>query len=290
MLNLIKRCREAIVQLFVIVCAFSAITLLPASAQAAGTALEVGVLPNVSARVLMDQYLPMQGYLSRRLGQSVQVSTAPDWREFYQRARRGDYDVVIAAANVARLMEKDLGFRAVLVYGPKIPALLIAARRSEGADPQRLLQGNAVAMANPASLVVFEGLNWLARHNLEVDRDFRTLIVRRDDSVGSAVLRGEAAVGMLSMGEYLGHPEAVREQLRVVSTMAEVASFIVCVNPSLAAPQVLELRSALLEFGQGTDEGKQFFNRTGFKTIMPVNEKDMVVLDSFVDKTRNALD
>lgn len=258
-------------------------------ANAAGNALEVGVLPNVSARVLISQYEPMQSYLTQRLDQTVTVSTAPDWREFYQRVKRGEYQVVIAAANVARLMEVDLGYKPILAYDPKIPALLIAAKGAN-TNPAALLKGKNIAMANPASLVVFEGVNWLAKLGLESGRDFQMSVVRRDDSVGSAVVRGESAAGILSMGEFRSHPEALREQLMIVTTMAEVASFVVSVGKEMPADKVNQLRAALLTFSQNSEEGKQFFQRSGFRAISPVSERELTALDAYVEKTRKALD
>lgn len=251
--------------------------------------LELGVLPNVSARVLVTQYEPMQSFLSQRLGRSVAVSTAPDWREFYLRVRKGDYDVVVAAANVARLMERDLGYRPLLAYEPRIPAILIAAK---GADStlNPLISGKTVAFSNPASLVAFEGQGWLSQRGLEAGRNYQTLAVRRDDSVGSAILRGEAAAGILSMGEFRAHPEAVRDQLTVVATMTEVPSFIVATRKDLASAQVDAIRTALLAFSQGSEEGRQFFQRSGFRAISPIADKDLAGLDAFVDRTRKALE
>jgi phosphonate transport system substrate-binding protein len=264
--------------------------LLPVSAVvAAEPVLQIGVLPNVSARVLASQYEPMQAYLSQRLKQAVEISTAPDWREFYQRVKRGDYQVVVAAANVARLMEKDLGFKPLLAYEPKIPALLIAPLANT-ASVARLVQGKSVALANPASLVVFEGLQWLGGKGLDAGRDYQVLQVRRDDSVGGAVLRGEAAAGILSMGEFRAHPDNLRAQLSIVSTMAEVASFLVCVAKDVDAERTAQIRSALLAFAQNSEEGKLFFQRTGFKGIVAVNERDLNGLNLYVDKTRNALE
>lgn len=258
-------------------------------AQGNAATLQVGVLPNVSARVLLTQYESVQAYLSQRLGLAVAVSTAPDWREFYQRVRRGDYAVVIAAANVARLMERDLGYHPILAFEPRIPAILVAAKGTDAALPA-LLNGKAVVIANPASLVAFEGQDWLAQRGLEAGRNYQTLRVRGDDSVGSAILRGDAQAGILSMGEFRAHREAIREQLTVLATMAEVAGFIVCVSKELPTAQVEALRAGLLAFGQGTDEGRQFFQRTGFRAITPVSERTLAAMDPFVDRTRKALE
>ena len=186
---------------------------------------------------------------------------------------------------------RDLGpgYRPLLAYEPRIPAILIAAK---GADStlNPLISGKTVAFSNPASLVAFEGQGWLSQRGLEAGRNYQTLAVRRDDSVGSAILRGEAAAGILSMGEFRAHPEAVRDQLTVVATMTEVPSFIVATRKDLASAQVDAIRTALLAFSQGSEEGRQFFQRSGFRAISPIADKDLAGLDAFVDRTRKALE
>ena len=59
---------------------------LPRAAWSQGsTALEIGILPNISARVLLAQYQPMRTFLTQSLGRPVQLSTAPSWNAFHAR-------------------------------------------------------------------------------------------------------------------------------------------------------------------------------------------------------------
>lgn len=251
--------------------------------------LELGVLPNVSARLLLTQYQPLQSHLSQKVGRPVQVSTAPSWREFYQRAKAGQYDIVVAAGNVARLAEKDLGFRPLVSYEPLVPALFITRKGDTAAAPS-VLKNQSLALANPASLVAFEGLRWLRSQGLEAGTHYKTLQVKTDDSVGNTVLRGEAAAGVLSMGEFRAHPAAVREQLTVHTQFAEVASFLVSVNPRMDGRLAEQIRAALLAFDANLEEGRLFFERTGFKGIVPLQPAALSKLDAHVDSTRQLLD
>ena len=82
--------------------------------------LEIGVLPNISARALMAQYQPMREFLERELKRSVQVSTAPNWVAFHQRTMADEYDIVITASHVARLAQVERRYIPILVYVPDI--------------------------------------------------------------------------------------------------------------------------------------------------------------------------
>ena len=272
---------------FVVMCALLGALFVGSTSTVLGDekSLEIGVLPNVSARQLMIQYEPMQQFLSKALGRKAAFSSAPDWPTFYQRVKQGDYQVVVAASNVARLIEKDLGYRPILAYQPRIPALFVTAA---GPTPPlgELLKGTGVGLANPASLVAFEGLRWLEGQNL---RGFKIFRVRGEDSVGNAILRGDAAAGIMSMGEFRSHPAEIRERLKIHTQIKDVPSFIILVAPGLPVAQANQLRAELLIFASQSDEGRQFFERSGFKAIVPVDESELVSLDVFVEATRNAL-
>ena len=284
LLDMLQRLRT---QASCVLCAMA--TAWGAQALAAETGLEVGVLPNVSARVLMTQYEPMQNHLSKHLGLPVQVSTAPNWREFYQRIKQGQYQVVVAAGNVARLAEKDLGYKPLVSYEPQVPALFVTGK-GVVTPPPALLTGRKLALANPASLVAFEGLRWLEQQGLVAGKQYQTLLVRADDSVGNTILRGEAVAGVMSMGEFRAHAPEVRDQLTIHTKFADVTSFVVIVNPKVDPALAERLKKLLLGFDAQVDEARLFFERSGFKAIVPLNSVAMQQLDAHVDSTRKMLD
>ncbi len=257
-------------------------------ANPAAGALEIGVLPNVSARVLMNQYQPMREFLTAALARPVQVSTAPDWSVFHRRALDLDYDVMITAAHMARLAQLDRGYVPQLSYVPRIKALLIApVDRPINAAAQ--LRDQAVALSNPQSLVTLRALQWLADEGLVRDRDFRTVRTPADDSVGNVVLRGDAVAAICSGGEFRVIPEAIRAQLQVQRTIAEVASFVVMTSPKLSQADARSIRECLLEFPSGSDEGRRFLAATGFAGIQALEPGVMEAMDGYVAPTRQLL-
>lgn len=270
-------------------------TALLSGLATAGTALaqsdaplEIGVLPNISARVLLAQYQPMRDYLARVLKRPVQVSTAPNWVAFHQRTLALEYDLAITAANLARVAQLDGGLRPLLSYMPKIKGMLIHARARPIASVTAL-RGQTLALSNPKSLVTLRGMQWLAEQGLQRDRDFKTTGTPTDDSVGNVVVRGDAIAAMLSGGEYRAIPDAIRAQVDILVTFAEVSSFVVVASPKLASAELGILREQLLAFSGGSDEGKAFFASTGFTGIREVEPGLMESLDPYVDSTRRSM-
>lgn len=250
--------------------------------------LQVGVLPNVSARLLATQYEPFQAHLTQKTDRQVIVSTATDWSSFYRNVKADQYDLVVSAVHVARLMQVDLGFRPLANYQPNVKGLFVTTKANADKNVQGV-KGSQVALANPASLVAFEAERWFDRQGFKIEVDYKILKVRGDDSVGLTLVRGESAAGVLSMGEFNAHPPAIRDQLKIVQVFVEVPSFVVMASPRLTQDMTTTFAKQLADFSEASAEGKLFEERTGFKIKGSVNDKDLQAMDVFLDKTRRLI-
>ena len=250
--------------------------------------LEIGVLPNISARVLLTQYQPLRGYLEREMHRQVQVSTAPDWTTFHRRTAALEYDIVVTAAHVARLEQVEHGYVPLLAISPNIKGLIVSAKTRPLANIAAL-QGQTLVLSNPQSLVTFRGIQWLAENGLRAGTDFKTINTPTDDSVGNVVARGDAVAAMLSGGEYRTIPEAIQSQLQLLTAFAEVPGFIVLANPRMAAADRQAIKETLQRFASGTDEGKTFFQLTGFVALREPEPGLMEGMDAYLAQTRRAL-
>lgn len=257
-----------------------------ASAQSSG-GLTIGVLPNVSARVLFAAYQPMREHFERELGQKVEIATAPDFKTFSERTFKGDYDLVVIAPNLGRVAQLDAGWELLGVYEPRIPALAVTAVENPDNSAAQI-RGKALAMANPQSLVALVALDWLRGQGLQAGSDFRTVVTANDDSLGSVLRSGEAPVAIMSRGELRAKPPEMQARLRVMHEIAQVPGFFVMANPRLDAARRRRLKSLILGFPT-TDDGKRFLGLAGFTGIRESTEADLRFLDPFNETTRRGL-
>ncbi len=255
-------------------------------AQDTARALDFGVLPNLSPRVLLAQYRPLGQFLEKRLQRPVQVATAPNWTAFYQRTAAREYDLVVTAANMARVAQLDSGYVPLVAYAPQIKGLIAVAK----AAPMRSiadLKGGRLALSNAQSLVTLRGMQWLAEQGLKRDVDFRTVPTPNDDSVGNLVLRGECIAAMVSGGEFRAIPEELRERLQLFTTFAEVPSFIVAASPRLGGTAAAaQMQQLLLDFARDSDEGRAFFAASGFTGMVAATPAALQSLDVYAADTR----
>jgi phosphonate transport system substrate-binding protein len=251
-------------------------------------ALEIGILPNISARVLLAQYTPLRDFLSRRLGRSVQVSTASSWGVFHQRTMALEYDLVVTASHIARVAQLERGFIPLVMYEPPIKGL-IACAKARPLKGIADLSGQTLVLSNPKSLVTLRGFQWLEEKGLVRGRHFATINTPTDDSVGNVVLHGDAIAAMLSGGEYRAIPEAIKDQIQVVTTFAEVPGFVVLANPRLAPELIQSMQQELLHFSSEAPEGKAFFAATGFTAMRELPAGMMASMDTYLGATKAML-
>jgi phosphonate transport system substrate-binding protein len=122
---------------------------------ATGTQLRVGVMPTLGARIIATQYEPMQAYLSKRLETYVILSTAADVANFYRNIQAAQYDIVISAAHIARLIQTLHGFIPIANFQPDAKCVLVTLKGAES-FLKSLKKKPQISHSDPASLLTFE--------------------------------------------------------------------------------------------------------------------------------------
>jgi phosphonate transport system substrate-binding protein len=256
-----------------------------AGAQNVG-AFQIGVMPNVSARIILTNYRPMREYLAEKLGRTVEIATATDLREFQRRTLEGAYDLVFTAANLALVAEEDGKLAVLGGFEPPIPALFVTRKDTPAPSPEAL-RGKALALANPQSLVAMSAKANLAAAGLRADVDYRTIWARNEDSLAQLLSGGEAPIAAMSMGEFRVLRDQIRQTLEF-REFARVPNFIALAGKPMAPEALGQLRAMLGGFAE-TDLGREFQTLTGVQRIRGVPDADRAAIAPVLAETRAAL-
>ena len=200
--------------------------------RAAPAELVLGLLPNVSAALVMAQYEPLRQQLEIP-GTAVRLALPSSFRGFARALLAGEFDLAVAAPHFARVAQLDAGLVPLAMFEPRIGAVLVVPAGSDlpGATA---LRGHQLSFANPGSLVAIAGLRWLATLGLEAGRDFDINPARTDFGVGRLLLTGGADAAILSASELRALPADEQSRLRVLETFQRLPNFIVVAHPRLA--------------------------------------------------------
>ena len=264
------------------------VVVVPPLPAAADAPLVIGVLPNIAASALIPQYDMLRRYLERVGGHKVRVVVPANFKAFFDSAMGGEFDIAVSAPHLARVLQLERNLVPLVIYEPRINALLIAPADSAFAGP-RDLRERAVAYANPQSLVAMYGQQWLRQQNLEAGKDFEVKSARTDLGVGRMLLSGDVAAAIMSNGEFRALPPEESSRLKVVEVFARIPNFVVLAHPRLEQARIAKLRSQFKAFLADTEDGLPFAKATGFSGMIDADDVLLRELDPYVAQTRRAM-
>lgn len=259
---------------------------LTAFGQGINSEILIGVVPNVSARIINTNYQPMAEYLAKGLGRKVAITTGTNFPNFYQRALANEFQIMVTAPNLARVSQVDGNWEAIAVFEPGIPGLLVGL--SDRPSNLEFLRGKKLAVANPQSLVALASINWLNSQGYANGKDYEILRIANDDSLGISLKTGDAAFAVMSQGEFNAKDPELKKILSPVTTFVKLPGFFIMVNTKVASTEKQKIKELILDFPK-SEQAKQFFSLTGFTGLNPPTSEQLKFLDSFVTITRQGL-
>ena len=257
-----------------------------ALAQAPPAPLRVGVFPTISPTQLLTNYQPFRAYLARELGRSVEIFTAKDFPAFHRETAAGNFDLILTAAHLARVAQRDFDWLPLAHYTEDNRSILLMATKQPLASVKELA-GRNVAVANRTALVNIIALHWLAEQGLRAGSDFQVLSVPSFSGAAHAVQGGDAALGIVSTATLKQVPPQVASGVRVFRELPSIP-YSWAISPKLRgeAPRV---QAALVKFSDKLPEGKRFFDATQHGGIEPVTDAFLRSIDPYLDETRRLL-
>jgi len=260
----------------------------PPVAAADKATLEIGLVPNVSARTLLAAYQPMRAFLEQQLGQPVQLFTAPDFKTFYQRTARAEYDVILTPAHFARLAQTEAGYVPLATYRRELSALLIVARDNPIKDISDL-RGKSVAVVDPLAIVTMRGLQWFKEHALQPNIDFTVRISAPHNTAVHAVMHGDTEAAIVGSGPYRIMPSELRAGTRILAILGSVPNATFLASPKLPAGAAERIRAALLAFADSS-EGRKFNADYGYGGMLAVDPENLSAMDGYAAEAKKRLE
>lgn len=249
-------------------------------AQAEEKPFVLGVAPHTSARVILEMYQPLRRHLESRLGQPVEVRTAPDFNEFARRALAQEYDLAITTGHQARLFQTDADYLPLLTYQADFKAVALVDRKGRIKTPTDL-RGTTVLGLSPTSLVTLWGQHWLKQQKLaEINLQY----ISAADSVSRQVLAGEAAAAFTSLANYQKLPAEQRDQLRILAESEPMAGRVYLLNKR-AGNRLAFVDGALWSFA-GAAEGQTYFAQNKLDGYRKLRPRELEAMDPYAAETR----
>jgi len=241
--------------------------------------LQVGILPTLSARALLKNYQPLQFYLERELKRPVELSTAPDFRTFYYNIIEGKYDVVVTAPHMARLAQTEAKYVPLASYKAVNRAILLEAKDKPLRSIQDL-KGKALAFGDRHALIVIQTLHYLLEQGLREGVDYTLLETQSHNSAAYSVQSHQSILAITAPSGFKNTPDAIKDSVQIYATLPALPSLTWMAHPRMAS-EVPMIKAALIGFTSNIEEGRQFFEATGYIGLHDISNAEMKLLDPY---------
>lgn len=241
--------------------------------------LVFGIFPYVSQAQLMQVHAPLKTQLEQKLGQPIDMVTAPDFPEFLARTQRGEFDIILTAPHFGRLAEVRDGYVRLAKTGHEVQGIFLVAADS---DIKRIkdLKGKTVMIAQPISVVYQLAEETLRKQGLIHGKTVTVLETRTHNNALAAPTRKEADAAVTGQGLWAQATPEVKAQLREIGATPAVPGFMLMAHKRLPSKQISQIKQILLGFDK-TPEGKAYFDKTFILRFEPINSKVMRSLDPY---------
>ncbi len=250
--------------------------------------ITIGIFPYLNPTTLFKLWDPMRVYLEKTLKQKVSFQTAPDYKTFVQRTRKGNYNYIITACHFSRLNQKDSGFKPFLAPKAKLYGIFVV---KEGSPIHRLadLKGKTIATPDPLAVITFGGLGTLKEVGI-TDEDLSVKSFPSHNSAIMSVQRNQSDVGLCSVKAFKIMRQTTKVNLRIVGETDQIPYPVVFMaNPSEDPQKVEEIGSLLSGFFANTEQGRRIVEKKSYKEMIIPVESDLAYFDPMLPKLRKLI-
>jgi phosphonate transport system substrate-binding protein len=249
--------------------------------------LVLGVFPNTTAKQIVETYRPLANALEKTLQRRIEIYSAPDFKTFAERTRKGEYDLLLTAPHLAWLARQDAGYRPLLKYTNPVHGLLVVKTGSPYRDVNAL-RGRTIAIPDPLAVVVLALQADLAQSGLNNGRDYRTFNADTHANAAMQVVKGSADAAMVGQLPHALFPPDVRNQLHVLLQTPPLSSLTYLTHPRVRAADVQTLRDGLLAF-MDTPAGQAFLKKGSFGGFSSLDGNELDAFRPYALQTQKML-
>ncbi len=243
-------------------------------------ALVFGMVPYLPVQQLVRLYEPVVKLFERTLGKPSRLASAPDFEQFIERARRGEFDLVGASPHVARILHREAGFLPLVRATAPLEPLLIVPQESPVRRLQDLAQ-QSVLVADPLAVHVLIALREMRDQGLVPGRDFKLIVAGTQRNGVQRMLKGDApaAVGSASTLGIL--PDELSARFRVLLRAPKGLTPMAYMAHPRLRPQIGALKQALLAF-PASSEGQVMLKAAQQEGLLNLTDAELAGVDPLV--------
>ncbi|HID82231.1 MAG TPA: phosphate/phosphite/phosphonate ABC transporter substrate-binding protein [Chromatiales bacterium] len=251
----------------------------PVSAQTEGS-LKLGIFPYVNPAQLVKFHGDFRALLEETLNHKVVMVTAPSFKDFIKRTRDNEYDYIMTAPHLGRLAEVRDGYVPIVHTMHKVQGVYLVRKDSDIKELEDL-KGKVLTMVGPRAIITQMAQKQLRALGLQDGVNITFRYTKTHNNAMYAPLRGESDASFTGVLLWQKIGQKNLDEVRVIGKTPETIGFQVMAASRVAEADRLKVQKALLECHR-TKAGKNYLNKTGFRSFDIVDEQEKQHLDQYI--------
>lgn len=252
--------------------------------------IKVAILPLYSPITIYDRYEPLMRYLSGKTGYEFKLVIPRNFEEFVEVVRRGDVDFSYQNPYVLALLGRDVAIKPLVttvgedcvgdepVCGEdRFRGVIITRADSPVRDIRDLMHKRVMVVSRKSAGGYLSQMIYLRSKGIDVEKDFKIIDAKRQESVILGVYRGEAEAGFVRESALAVWREEVdMNKIRILAGTSYLPNWPFASCRQANPPLVAEVKRLLSEL-----RDKEVLKAAGIKGFKPANEAEFEALKGY---------
>lgn len=235
--------------------------------------LKIGVTPYTSAMKIIKIYEPLTVFLSNKLDMKVEVYSSKDYKKFYHDVEHKTFDLVVTSPHFGVLHIQN-GFVPLYRYNASLNLLFLVHKDSPYKKISDL-KNTTIATPNYLSALNIESVKALLDYGLHVGENITIEDLGSHTSGIKCVLIKNCAATITTYSPLKQFSDQKSlQQTRILESDFKMPHLFTLASPNLTEETIQNIQQALKEF-ETSDEGKKFFEKTGYNGYINISDKDI---------------
>ena len=241
--------------------------------------IQFGILPYVSPGQMAKFHAPLRAYIEATLDTPVSLVTAPDFKEFIDRTRTQQYDIMMTAPHLGKLAETQ-GYSRIAHTLHVIQGVYLVHKDSDIYD-LRGLKGKVITLLPRPALLTLMVENQLTTLGMEPNKDVIFRHTSTHNNAMYAPLRGESDASVTGTALFNSIGDHDRQQVRVIGKTTSAPGFMVMATNRLSEAQRIKLIDGLLNY-INSSEGRKDLTTTGLKGFSKIKNETINAMKPYI--------
>lgn len=268
---------------------FAALMLLiagrpPAFAHDPSKLIRFGVFPYKSPRTIFTLFAPIAKRIEEKTGKKVELVSAADYDSFMEKAKQGDYDLVLPCVNCFFHIQ-PAGYHIIARGEPPFYGAVIVRKDSE-INTLEQLKGKKIAAIGKHSYAGYMFFKQqLSELGTSPDHEVQFNFLNKVDSIILSVVNRQYEAGVVKL-EVLESPafDAVRDQVRIISRSGPIPQFPFAVKNSMDPETVARIKEVLTTINAASPGDKEILQSLQIHHIGSAEDADYEAFHREVQK------